>query len=264
MTRSPASHAHDRCPDVGIGAAPGTSEVASSQCETSAPYAPSTVGASRTRPSLATLFEGRRTCQRPGSRPATESTAPVGDAAECSRRCGALGAAQDRGTPDTIQPGVTVVTGKELVAPVAREGDSHRSPGYGRHQMRGQLGAVGEWLVPDLGYPGYEIEHVLGGHVHRRVLRTEMRRHGGSRCRLVECLVLEGDGEGTHPVAAVVLHQGHGQARVDSPGEQSAHGHLGHRAGADGVGQRVFHDLDCLGIVAQGAEPACCVNGVVG
>ncbi len=85
-------------PDVGgIGVAPGTSEIGSSQCETSASYAPSMLGASSTRPSLATLFEGRRTCQRSGSR-AGRPNPPrqVEGAAERSRHRGGAATARDR------------------------------------------------------------------------------------------------------------------------------------------------------------------------
>ena len=113
-------------------------------------------------------------------------------------------------------------------------------------QIGGDLGDIGEGLVPDVRELGDDLDRLGIADVDGRVVRSEV---GGDRSRLgrlVEGAVGETDGECAHGPRAMPLHQGHDGAGVDPPGEERSHRDVGDHPGRHRVRQRVLELVDHL------------------
>ena len=93
---------------------------------------------------------------------------------------------------------MAVVAGEQLVSAVAGQRDGDLLARDPADQIGGDLGDIGEGLVPDVREPGDDLDRLGVADVDGRVVRPEV---GGDRSRLgrlVEGAVGETDGEGAH------------------------------------------------------------------
>ena len=129
--------------------------------------------------------------------------------------------------PQALEPGVTVVSREQLIAPVTREGDGDLGPGELTHQQHGYLRDVGKGLIPDVRDPGDDPDGVTVAHPQLGVIGAEVGGDGRRLGRFIEGLVGEPGSEGLHRPIGMLLHESDDQARVHPPGQEGADRHVG-------------------------------------
>ena len=77
--------------------------------------------------------------------------------------------------PHTVEPGVAVVSSKELVAAISGQRDGDVLARHPADQIGRDLGDVGEGLVPYVRQTGDDLERLGIAHMDRRVVRPEVR-----------------------------------------------------------------------------------------
>ena len=120
---------------------------------------------------------------------------------------------------------VRVVAPEELIATLAGEHDLDGVRGQLRDQVCGERRGVAERLIERLNQAGQQVDRVGAQDQLVMVGAVALRDQPGV-VELVEGALLEADGEGAHPVAALPRRHRGERRRVDAAGEKHADGHV--------------------------------------
>ena len=145
-----------------------------------------------------------------------------------------------------------LVTGEELVAAVAGQGDRDLLACQFADQKGRNGAAIGERLVVMPDQIGQQV-HRLGLDAKRLVIGSQVLRDLLGVGRFVETVMLfKADAEGLNRGIAVAAHQSHDQAAIQSAAEESAQGHIAHQTQLDSFFQFFEGWLDVVGSPGSG------------